>query len=74
MLLGLLAVVATGCTSGQAQCEAAGGQCKLGVCANVGPQDCNTNENPGGLGGNCCLPCPAGSAPDDAGTACVGAE
>jgi hypothetical protein len=42
-------------SSGQAQCEAAGGQCVLGGawCSNPGPQDCNPDRNPGGA--FCCL-------------------
>lgn len=42
-------------SSGQAQCEAAGGQCVLGGawCSNHGPQDCNPDRNPGGA--FCCL-------------------
>jgi hypothetical protein len=79
-LLALLAVVASAVTdcsssSGQAQCEAAGGQCVLGgnFCANPMYQyDCNPDRNPGGA--YCCAPCHAGTVPDDAGTACVGAE
>jgi hypothetical protein len=75
--LTVVAFSIAGCTSGpsgQAQCEAAGGQCVLGnvFCENPGPQDCNQNENPGGA--FCCLQCAAGTALDDAGTACVGAE
>jgi len=55
---------------GPAACVAAGGQCILGGnhCPNAGPQDCNPDRNPGGA--FCCLPCPAGTSPNDGGTAC----
>src|ERR1044071_5668364 len=42
--------------SGPAACAAAGGKCILGPglgCAQVGPQDCNPDRNPGGA--VCCL-------------------
>ncbi len=62
----------SGCTSstGPEMCVAAGGQCLVGgnVCANHGPQDCNPERNSGGA--FCCLPCPAGTRANDAGTAC----
>ena len=59
-----------GCSSGPAECEAAGGRCMVGAgmgCAGtIGPQDCNPDRNPGGA--VCCLPCPSGpSAPDGGG-------
>lgn len=57
-------------SSGPQACVAAGGQCLLGndPCPNRGPQDCNPDKNPGGA--FCCLPCPTGTKPNDAGTAC----
>ena len=42
--------------TGPERCVAAGGRCVLGgaPCANVGPEDCNPINNPGGA--FCCLP------------------
>jgi hypothetical protein len=56
--------------SGPQECAEAGGQCIIGSnpCPNKGPQDCNPDKNPGGA--ICCLPCPSGTEPNDAGTAC----
>ncbi len=70
-----LAVVACAACNNDT-CSAAGGHCELGAprpgCF-LGPQtDCNSNPpNPGG--GHCCLPCPAGTVPNDGGSgpACV---
>lgn len=60
-----------GSSTGPEACVAAGGQCVMGSqpCPNRGPQDCNPQRNPGGA--ICCLPCPDGTTPNDAGTACV---
>ncbi len=60
----------SGDNSGPAACAAAGGQCLIGgnTCPNRGPQDCNPDRNPGGA--FCCLPCPAGTKANDAGTEC----
>jgi hypothetical protein len=57
-------------SSGPQQCADAGGQCIIGSnpCPNKGSQDCNPDKNPGGA--ICCLPCPSGTNPNDAGTAC----
>lgn len=61
--------------SGPQQCIEAGGQCLIGsvtgmgLCPNVGPQDCNPDRNPGGA--VCCLPCPNGTKATDAGNACM---
>jgi hypothetical protein len=57
-------------STGAEMCVAAGGQCLLGghSCPVVGAQDCNPDRNPGGA--FCCLPCPAGTRANDAGTAC----
>ena len=74
--LALLLAVAQACAvppyggdvNGPAKCVAAGGQCQLGGrnCEGVvGPQDCDPWVNPGGA--RCCLPCPAGETPNDAG-------
>jgi hypothetical protein len=73
----MLAGACSGATSGQEACAAAGGQCRIGapVCPNIGPQDCRTNtsvEDPGGH--YCCLPCPSGTKPNDAGTSCTDAR
>lgn len=58
-------------SNGPEACVAAGGQCVIGghPCPNIGPQDCNPDRNPGGA--VCCLPCPPGQAPNDAGPACL---
>ena len=68
--VGLLLLVGCSSDSGAGTCSAAGGQCLLGSasCPNRGPQDCNPDKNPGGA--FCCLPCPNGKEPNDAGTAC----
>jgi hypothetical protein len=57
-------------SSGPEACVAAGGRCVLGgnPCPHTRPQDCNPDRNPGGA--FCCLPCPAGTRLNDAGTAC----
>ena len=70
LLLALLLGACSGSSSGPAACVAAGGQCLIGGnrCPNQGPQDCNPDRNPGGA--FCCLPCPAGTKANDAGTAC----
>ena len=63
-----------GCSSnGAAECGEAGGQCVLGggPCRGTeGPQDCNPYVNPGGA--FCCLPCPTGQTPNDAGLPTTG--
>jgi hypothetical protein len=70
--IGLLLLSLAACSgeSGPAECVAAGGQCVVGgtQCANPGTADCNPDRNPGGF--FCCLPCPKGTNPNDAGTAC----
>jgi hypothetical protein len=55
LLVAVLLAGACDSSSGQAQCEAAGGQCVLGAarCANPGTQDCNPDLGPGGA--FCCL-------------------
>ncbi|HLK91171.1 MAG TPA: hypothetical protein VKZ18_14835 [Polyangia bacterium] len=70
LAMGLLGLSGCSSSTGAELCVAAGGQCVLGghVCANAGPQDCNPDRNPGGA--FCCLPCPAGTKANDAGTAC----
>jgi len=71
-LMFAIAVGSWACSSsnGPEACVAAGGRCIIGgnKCPNHGPQDCNPDRNPGGA--FCCLPCPAGTAPNDGGTAC----
>ena len=72
MWAALLLVAASCGQSGEAACEAAGGQCVLGggPCSGTqGTQECNPNVNPGGA--FCCLPCPVGQTPNDAGNAHV---
>src|SRR4051812_567969 len=66
----LLLGACSGGSSGPEACVDAGGKCLLGgaMCPVHGPQDCNPDKNPGGA--FCCLPCPKGTAPNDAGTAC----
>ncbi len=68
-ILGSAGCSSTG-ASGPEMCAAAGGQCVLGgnSCPVVGTQDCNPDRNAGGA--FCCLPCPAGTKANDAGTAC----
>ena len=75
VVLALCGALLVGCSDsdpGPEQCVAAGGECKLGSaahtrdCANVGPQDCNPDVNPGGA--ICCLPCAAGKVQTDAGS------
>jgi hypothetical protein len=69
----LLLLAASCAQSGPEACVAAGGECVLGggPCYGIqGPQDCNPPPvNPGGA--FCCLPCPAGQTPIDAGYAMV---
>jgi hypothetical protein len=69
----LLALGACGSSTG-AECVAAGGACVLGggPCQGTeGPQSCvSAPYNPGG--GFCCLPCPSGKTPNDAGGSYVG--
>jgi hypothetical protein len=51
-------------SNGIAACAVAGGRCLLGGpagCANVGPQDCNPDRNPGGA--VCCLDPPMNDCP-----------
>jgi hypothetical protein len=74
MLICLAVVALSGCGNGSADCVAAGGQCVLGggPCQGTqGPQDCDSAPyNPGG--GFCCLPCPVGQTPNDAGLPTTG--
>lgn len=71
-LLVLALVALAACSTGPAECAAAGGKCVIGPPMNchgmVGSQDCNPDRNPGGA--LCCLPCPDGQTPVDGGPGC----
>jgi hypothetical protein len=59
--------------TGSAECVAAGGGCIVGSgpCEGTqGPQDCNPDLTPAGA--FCCLPCPSGQTPNDAGLPATG--
>ncbi len=76
MVFAMVVVVACSSSkSGVEECQAAGGQCRVGpptMCPNVGPQDCRKDTTVTDPAGHyCCLPCPNGTKPNDAGTVCV---